>query len=192
MKKDNHINFGTVEIIAIIVGVLVTSYIGYVAHYSANAEFVEILKYIKILVLAMFSALYGPITGAIIGIAGTAFSQNLIPQPMWVISAIGMAMYGAGIGMYCKHYNILAGKFGFREAILIETVCIIDNIVVFTFYTPLANFFSQKTDILVEMKNGAGFAYYVSIFCLLLLPLICVSISYVCGKIKGLEKKESK
>lgn len=182
MEKTINNKFGTLEIVAAVVGVFAVSYIGHMINHSSSIVTTNILYCAIVIVLALFSAVFGRYVGLIVGVVGVLLSQYIVPQEQWLITTVAMGLYGASIGAYSNKYHILDGDFKKNEIILLDLISILDNIIVFALLFPLGSFYSGKTDINAEMIKGATEALYISIGSVFVLAPICLIINNVAKK----------
>ena len=88
-----------------------------------------------IVILSVFAATLGPLAGFLIGFIGHAlvdFTVGLVSWP-WVIAD---ALYGLAVGFFWKHYRVVEGKFGVKQALIFNVVQILANLLAWVSIAP--------------------------------------------------------
>ena len=85
-----------------------------------------------IAVLAVFSAIFGPIAGFLIGFIGHTLT-DLTWGGVWWSWVISSALFGLAIGACWKFFRIEEGGFGVKQAIIFNGIQIAVNILVWGF-----------------------------------------------------------
>ena len=79
-------------------------------------------------ILAVFSAVFGPLAGFLIGFIGHTL-VDLTWGVIWWSWVLGSAFLGLIIGAFWKIYKIEEGEFGIRECLIFNGVQIFGNVV---------------------------------------------------------------
>lgn len=183
MDRLRRYKFGTVEIIAIIFGILGISYLGHWAHLASSSSIIMVLGYVEVLALALFAAVFGPYAGMIIGMAGTVLSLYFVQTQNGLALAVAMGLYGFIVGYYSSEFGILSDKYVVRDAFRMLSVILLANVLVFTLTIPLLNFYNSKMDIIAEMKRGAYDTAWISAFIVVFLSPLCWVVNIIYTKI---------
>ena len=83
-----------------------------------------------IAILAVFSAIFGPIAGFLIGLIGHTLVDLTFGWGVWWSWVISSAFFGCGLGVFWKLYKIEEGGFKIKQIITFNLVQIIANAVV--------------------------------------------------------------
>lgn len=162
MKYSQRYKFGYVEIAFIVVGIILCTLFGVVA--NRNSFVPEIVNAVfGCSLVALFSAIYGPVVGAVVGFVGANimcyFSQS---KEAFVIS-LGVCIYGFIIGRYAENYGIRKKNFSLKGAILYIVTQTMAAIVYYVIFYPLVSFVIEKENIYTYMNIGAKYAMYIVI-----------------------------
>jgi energy-coupling factor transport system substrate-specific component len=102
-------------------------------------------------VVAIFSAIFGPLAGFSIGFAGHALTDLVSGGGIWWTWVLADGVYGLLIGLFHRWYKIEAGKFGVREALIFNGLQLLSNCAAWLLLAP-------SLDILVY-HEAAGKVY---------------------------------
>lgn len=92
----------------------------------------------RMAVLAFFSAIFGPIVGAVIGFAGHAIGDAVFYGGVWWSWVFPEAVVGACIGFFAKRYAVAEGKFiNMKNIIFFNIVQIVANAVAWIVVAPV-------------------------------------------------------
>lgn len=91
---------------------------------------------LAIAILALFSAIFGPIAGLLIGLIGHALTDLTWGYGIWWSWVIASAVFGFVVGIFWKLYRIEAGNFGAKQIIGFNVVQIIANLAVWVGLAP--------------------------------------------------------
>jgi len=89
-----------------------------------------------IAILTVFSAIFGPIAGFLIGFIAHTLVDLTSGWGVWWTWVIGSALYGCAVGIFFKLYKIEQGEFGVKQAITINCVQILSNFLVWAAIAP--------------------------------------------------------
>ena len=81
-------------------------------------------------ILAVFSTIFGPIAGFLIGFIGHTLVDLTFGWGVWWSWVICSGLLGLAIGFFAKFYKINEGGFGVRQAVTFNIVQILANAVV--------------------------------------------------------------
>lgn len=147
-------SLGTKEIIAIVLGTL--GFIGFSILFEGT-EVSELLgRYIQVRVLwlAVLSALFGPIAGVIIGAAGRGLFDVLMHTAVSYEGMFSMAMIGLVIGKYAKKYGIRDGLFDWKCALEFNATQLMAGIISWVFAAPFMDFLVNGSNLLEAEWQG--------------------------------------
>ena len=88
-------------------------------------------------VLAFFTAVFGPIVGAVIGFAGHALGDALFYGSVWWSWVVPEAVFAIIVGLFSKKYAIKEGDFGTKQIITFNVVQVIANAVAWIVVAPV-------------------------------------------------------
>ena len=77
--------------------------------------------------LAMMSAVFGPVAGLLIGLIGHALKDTFMYGSAWWSWVICSALGGFLIGLFVRKFGVEDGKFGIKQAVLFNAVQIVSN-----------------------------------------------------------------
>ncbi len=77
--------------------------------------------------LAMMSAVFGPVAGLLIGLIGHALKDTFMYGSAWWSWVICSALVGFLIGLFVRKFGVEDGKFGIKQAVLFNAVQIVSN-----------------------------------------------------------------
>ena len=89
-----------------------------------------------IAVLAVFSAIFGPIAGFLIGLIGHTLVDLTWGWGVWWSWVISSALFGLGIGLLARRFKIEEGEFDLRQCLIFNCVQIGVNVVVWGLIAP--------------------------------------------------------
>ena len=116
----------------------------------------------RMAVLAFFSAVFGPITGAVIGFLGHALGDALFYNSIkwcWVFPEI---IVGAGIGFFADRFAVEKGGFDKKNLALFNVAQIVSNAAAWLICAPVLNIVFKKESSGLVFSQGA-FAFIVDI-----------------------------
>jgi len=89
-----------------------------------------------IVILSIFSAIFGPVAGFLIGFIGHFLNDLTMGFGVWWTWVIADAVYGFLIGLLWKYYKIEEGEFGIKEAVIFNCVQIASNLIAWVAIAP--------------------------------------------------------
>jgi energy-coupling factor transport system substrate-specific component len=112
-----------------------------------------------IAILAVFSAIFGPVTGFLIGFIGHTLT-DLTFGDLWWTWVTGSALFGFSVGVFWKFYKIEEGGFGKKQAVIFNGIQIIANIIIWVAIAPAFDIFILKEPVEKVYLQGivAGFS----------------------------------
>jgi len=97
-----------------------------------------------IAILAVFSAIFGPVAGFLIGFIGHTLVDLTFGWGVWWTWVVGSALVGLGIGAFCNFYKIEAGGFGMKQCLIFNGIQILTNIIVWVGIAPTLDILIYK------------------------------------------------
>ncbi len=91
----------------------------------------------RVAVLTFFSAIYGPVVGAAIGLIGHALGDALFYGSIWWSWVFPEAVFAIAVGLFSAKYKVKAGGFGGKEIVLFNVVQIIGNAIAWILCAPV-------------------------------------------------------
>ncbi|RKM56409.1 ECF-type riboflavin transporter substrate-binding protein [Butyrivibrio sp. X503] len=178
--------FGRKELIAILVGTVLFAVLTKARiplRFIPNTEL-----HIRMAVLAFFSAVYGPIVGAVVGVCGHAFGDAIFGgTKIWWSWVLSEAIVGAVIGFFADKFAVRSGGFTkSKNIVLFILVEIIANALAWIFVAPALDMllFKESFDTVFVQGMFAFFGNILVIGILGTLPLILYSDHSVKSKSK--------
>ncbi len=144
----------------------------------------------RMAVLAFLSAAFGPIVGAVIGLAGHALGDALFYGGVWWSWVFPEAVVGICIGAFAGKFAVKEGGFDRKNIVLFNIIQIIANAIAWILVAPVL-------DILVYAEP-AGKVFIQGVFAFLgniiiigiLGTILMVAYSKVAGQSSGLKKED--
>jgi energy-coupling factor transport system substrate-specific component len=102
-------------------------------------------------VLALFAAVFGSISGFLIGFIGHALVDLTRGNISWIWVA-GSALFGLAVGFMKKLYQIQEGQFGIKQCFIFNCVQIAANLVIWAVIVP-------NMDYLINRESEADIVY---------------------------------
>ncbi len=144
----------------------------------------------RMAVLAFFSAVFGPVVGAVIGFLGHALGDAIFYGSVWWSWVVPEAVVGLGIGLFVNKYGVRAGQFTAKKLVPFNVVQAAANAVAWIVVAPVL-------DILIyaEPANkvfAQGFFAFLgnSIVIGILGSLLLIGYSKIAGSSSGLKKED--
>jgi len=88
-----------------------------------------------IAILTIFSAIFGPVAGFLIGFIGHTLT-DLTWGGVWWTWVAADALYGLAVGLFWKFYKIEEKEFGIKQAIILNGIQIAANILAWVAIAP--------------------------------------------------------
>lgn len=181
----NKIRFGTKEIIAVIVVIALYVISEWGERYLIGCGLIStaVLDWVKIrvLIVVVSSAIFGPIVGIICGVGGALLVDMMYYSNVRYGEIIAYAMNGYIIGRYRDIFGVLKGEFRGIKLLdfnIIQLLCMIVGAVLFLplffFITENAN---MRESIVIGTKSAVG--------CFALTGTVGTCILYIISKIRG-------
>ena len=145
MKKNS---FGIQELAAAAVG---TALFAALTKAKITIGIPDVFIQPRMAVLAFFAAVFGPVTGSIVGLAGHALGDALFYKTVIWSWAVPEVIVGALIGFFAVSFEVREGRFIKSRILLFNAVQIIANILAWLILAPIL-------DILIY-KEAAGHAF---------------------------------
>jgi energy-coupling factor transport system substrate-specific component len=97
-----------------------------------------------IAILAVFSAIFGHVAGFLIGFIAHTLVDLTFGWGVWWTWVIGSALFGLGVGFFCKFYKIEDGDFGIKQCFVFNGVQILANIIIWVGIAPTLDILIYK------------------------------------------------
>ena len=144
----------------------------------------------RMAVLALLSAVFGPLVGAIIGLLGHALGDALFYGSVWWSWVFPEAIVGIAIGACAKKLKVRAGGFGRKEAVLFNVVQIVSNAVAWILVAPVLDILVYAEPANKVFLQGV-FAWLGNILIIAILgTLLLLAYSKIAGKSSSLEMED--
>jgi len=101
-----------------------------------------------IVILSIFSAIFGPLAGFLVGFIGHTLNDITRGYGIWWSWIIADAVYGLLIGLLWKYYKIEEGEFGIKQAAIFNCIQIDANLIAWVAIAPLLDIliYNEKID----------------------------------------------
>jgi energy-coupling factor transport system substrate-specific component len=108
----------------------------------------------RMAVTAFFTALCGPIVGALTAVLGHILGDCFYYDKIWWSWVIPEIIIGVGIGSFYKHYHVQDGGFEGKNIIFFNIVQVICNAIAWVFVAPILSLLIEKEAITVVFLQG--------------------------------------
>ncbi|MBE5997288.1 MAG: ECF-type riboflavin transporter substrate-binding protein [Lachnospiraceae bacterium] len=145
----------------------------------------------RMAILAFLSAVFGPLTGAVIGLLGHALGDALFYGSVWWSWVFPEAVVGIGVGLFAKRFAVEEGGFNTtKNIILFNIVQIAANAVAWILCAPVLDIlvYAEPAD---KVFLQGVFAWLGNIIIIGILgTLLLVGYSSIRGKSSSLKKED--
>lgn len=188
------VKFGTVEIIASFLGVLIFVLLEWLEKLGifSGAISNELYNWVqfRIVILTLVAAVFGPIAGAFCGFAGSMLINVMFEYTISLPEVIVVGLFGIAIGSFSNHFRVRSGGFTTREFMDFCAVSVAASLFAGVMLLPVLLFVMDdkflNTTIIVGCKSVLGNSILSIIVCGILMSLI----SNLCGKIRKKKREE--
>ena len=87
--------------------------------------------------LAFFAAVFGPVVGGIMGLAGHAIGDALFYGSVWWSWVFPDAVFGIAIGLFAKQFAVKEGGFTKKQIVKFNVVQVIGNLIAWVVVAPV-------------------------------------------------------
>ncbi len=141
-------------------------------------------------VLAFMAALYGPVVGGIIGLAGHALGDALFYGGVWWSWVFPDAVFGIAVGLFANKYAIEEGGFDGKKAVLFNIMQVVSNAIAWILLAPVLDIAIYEEPFDKVFLQGAWAFVGNIIICAILGTLLALGYSKVRGKSSSLAKED--
>ena len=140
--------------------------------------------------LAFLSAVFGPIVGCIVGLAGHALGDALFYGSVWWSWVFPDALFGIGVGLFASKFAITEGDFTGKNLIMFNVVQAVSNALAWIVLAPVLDIV-----IYAEPANkvfAQGFFAFLGNFIITLIlgTLLGIGYSKIGAKTGSLKKED--
>ena len=140
-------------------------------------------------IIAFFSAVFGPVVGAAIGLIGQLI-YSLITGGVWWSWLFPMAIPAIAIGLFKGKYNVKEGGFGGGQIAVFNIAQVIGNAIAWAFLAPVLDILIYSEPANKVFLQGIG-AFVGDIIVMGVLgTILLAAYSKVSGKSAGLKKED--
>lgn len=144
----------------------------------------------RMAVLAFLSAIFGPATGAVIGLLGHALGDALYYGSVWWSWVFPEAVVGIAIGAFSRKFAVSDGGFTKGKMVLFNIVQVIANAVAWIIVAPVLDIAVYAEPATKVFLQGA-FAFLGNIIIIGVLgTLLLATYSKIAGKSSSLKKED--
>ena len=145
----------------------------------------------RMAVLAFFSAAFGPIVGAGIGILGPALGDAIYYSSVWWSWVFPEAVVGLCLGLFAKQFEVREGGFAVtRNVILFNVIQIIGNAIAWCVMAPLLDILVYSEPANKVFAQGTV-AFVLNIVVIGFLgTVLLVAYSKIAGRQSGLKAED--
>ena len=176
--------YGTKEIAATITGVAFIVYLRFLENYLTASSVIpsQVFEWIspRILIVAIASVFFGPVTGMLCGLGGNLIIYVIFGEYGGYPEMLVLGLYGFFLGLYFgrMHYNMAA--YTARTFVDFNAVQIMCGIISSVLLLPLIKFLTEDVSLYDSIESGArsaaGNSLLVGIICPLLMYIVCAII----------------
>ena len=185
MKK---IRFGTKEILALVLGVVLFAGIRILENYLYGQKIVpfELSSWISpgLLVIAATAVFFGPACGMLCGVGGDLIIRGLFGSSVRFLELFTLGLYGLLIGVYYGRLHYRHDSFGIRELIDFNVIQVLVGIICGIFVIPLGQFFLDGAGINEAVVNGTRRTIGASVMVGVILSPIMLAVGFAASKHK--------
>ena len=95
----------------------------------------------RMAVLAFFTAIFGPVVGAVIGLLGHALGDAVFYGSVWWSWVFPEAVLGIAIGVFAKRFAVRDGGFTGKNIVLFNIVQVLANAIAWILVAPALDIF---------------------------------------------------
>jgi energy-coupling factor transport system substrate-specific component len=92
---------------------------------------------VRAALLAFLAAVFGPLVGGIVGLAGHALGDAVFYGNIWWSWVFPDAVFGIAVGLFVKKFQIKEGGFGTKEIVLFNAIQIVANVLAWIVIAPV-------------------------------------------------------
>ena len=92
---------------------------------------------VRAALLAFIAAVFGPVVGGIVGLAGHAIGDAAFYGSIWWSWVFPEAIFGIMVGLFAKKFLIKEGGFGAKKIVLFNVIQILANILAWIVIAPV-------------------------------------------------------
>ena len=137
----------------------------------------------RMAVLAFLSAIFGPIVGAVIGLAGHALGDAIFYGSVWWSWVFPEAVVGIAVGMFAKQFAVREGGFGTtKNIVFFNVIQVVANAVAWIVAAPVLDIIVYSEPANKVFAQGA-FAFLGNVIIIGVLGTILLTVySRISGK----------
>ncbi len=144
----------------------------------------------RMAVLAFLSAVFGPVVGAVIGLAGHALGDALFYGGVWWSWVFPEAVVGICIGIFAGKFAVKEGGFDQKNIVLFNIIQVIANAIAWILVAPVLDILVYAEPASKVFIQGV-FAFLGNIIIIGILgTILMVAYSKVAGQSSGLKKED--
>lgn len=144
----------------------------------------------RVAVLAFFAAVFGPVTGGIIGFLGHALGDALFYGSVWWSWVFPDALFGIIVGLFAAKFAIKDGGFTKKNVILFNVVQVVANAVAWIVLAPILDILIYAEPANKVFVQGI-FAFIGDVIVVAILgSLLCYGYTKIAGHSSSLERED--
>lgn len=186
MKK---IRFGTREIVAMVIGVMLFASTRLFENYAdingLVPDWVSVWIRPGMLIVAATAVFFGPVCGMLCGIGGSLVVRALFGTSVKFLELFTMGLFGFLIGLYYGKLHYRNDRFGMREFVDFNVVQTLVGIICGIFIMPLGRFMIDGAGLNEAVVNGTKSTIGTSIMICVVLSTIVFIVSAVQSRHRG-------
>lgn len=154
----NKIKFGTREVIAAIVSIAIYIIVDCIQRYAVQIGLMAEHSYhffkLRVLVVTVSAALFGPFVGVIVAIAGAVIITVMFSGNVIIVEMLAYAINGLFIGYYSDKFGVMEGEFKRIKILDYNVVQFIANSFCSAIFSPLLMFVVYNEELMLSLKKG--------------------------------------
>lgn len=171
------IRFGTKEIVALVLGVVLFAGIRVIENYLYTRKIMpsDVYSWVSpgLIVIAAIAVFYGPACGMLCGIGGNLIVRALFGSSVGYLELFTLGLYGLLIGIYFRRLHNRHDGSALREVVDFNVIQVLVGIICGIFVIPLGRFLIDGTGINEAIVNGTKSTVGVSVMAgVILSPII--------------------
>ena len=140
--------------------------------------------------LAFFAAVFGPVVGGIMGLAGHAIGDAIFYGSVWWSWVFPDAVFGIAIGLFAKQFAVKEGGFTKKQIVKFNVVQVIGNLIAWVVVAPVLDILIYAEPVKKVFAQGAA-AFVANIIAVGVLgTILTAAYSKIGAKSSSLSKED--
>lgn len=109
---------------------------------------------VSISILAVFSAIFGPVVGAVVGFGGAMISDIMLAGEVYLMDALAACLYGVLIGLLHEKFMVLDGDFGISQIPEYVAATVFAGISNWVMLCPMVSCIYGRSNLYLTLRRG--------------------------------------